>query len=65
MNGELPPTHRPEAVAMFRLEASPYFRWSESWGLRFSPTLIEAGWPLRVRGVLEHMFYLELGDARG
>ena len=33
--------------------------------LRFFPNLVEGGWPLRVRGVLEHMLYLELGDARG
>jgi hypothetical protein len=29
------------------------------------PILVEGGWPLRVSSMLEHMLYLELGDARG
>ena len=33
--------------------------------LRFFPVSVEGGWPLRVRGMLKHVFYLELGDAWG
>jgi hypothetical protein len=29
------------------------------------PASVEAGWPLRMRGMFEHMLYLELSDAGG
>jgi hypothetical protein len=48
----------------------PFARAGDEWrqsamDLRFSPISVEGGWPLRMRGMLKHMFYLKLGNAWG
>jgi hypothetical protein len=52
-------------ISVWMLSLGNVFRQSESWRLLSCPDSVEGGWPLRVRGMLEHMLYLELGDARG